>query len=452
MTESLNVNSLSDKIHRRTSLSFFEESNGAAQVHSDKHIIDSLNSSTRRLITKINQISDGKNVVFPKQESNENLETAPLRYLTPNLINSDKSTFPNETTLQVGSPGIFSVKTISTSALDDMLYWDSSTDIINNKINPRRNSERSNVDNSDPNRIYEISGDTILRSYSKLSEIVGNGGDRDFNIAILPSPGEESSKIRHPRISREINEAAELLRADMYYSPDAKQSRKISLPLNVCKYPQCAWHPNCNGSETHMLADKETTPSSHNKLREFEKYSVDSANLYKDSPTHSVSAILQNSAKTKTWRYNKEGRNTNYTIFTENDRAEPPQSAIPADREKNMPFQHVDYDSVISLDSTNPTFEDIFSTWKITVVLLTCIAMPPFFYIIHYAGHGGMSDEQVEGLVLQDSYLRDPLRGFYWDVNILWFKRLCFYLGTIECLLIIACICIGFGVGLTKGQ
>lgn len=76
----------------------------------------------------------------------------------------------------------------------------------------------------------------------------------------------------------------------------------------------------------------------------------------------------------------------------------------------------------------------------------------PLFYIIYYAGRGGMSDEQAERLILKDAYLQDPLRGFYWDVDITWFKKLCFYLGTVELFLVIACICIGFAVGLSKGQ
>lgn len=189
MAESLNSDPLTDKIHRRTSVSSFEERNGHTQVHSDKYNIENLNSSTRRLMTKFNQISDSKNAVFPKQEPYETLKNASSSYLTLNPIDQGKSTFQNGGILPDSSPGIFSVKTISTSALNDMLYWDNSTDIINNKTNPRKNSEISNGDISVPNRIYEISGNATLQSDSKLSRIVTSDVKRDVNMVTPPSNG-----------------------------------------------------------------------------------------------------------------------------------------------------------------------------------------------------------------------------------------------------------------------
>lgn len=42
------------------------------------------------------------------------------------------------------------------------------------------------------------------------------------------------------------------------------------------------------------------------------------------------------------------------------------------------------------------------------------------------------------------------LKGFEWDIDVQWFRTLCFVLGCIEMLAIFASIGIGFGVGIIR--
>ena len=439
MSESVSADLLADEIHRRTSLSSSNEKDLPLQTPSVTCHIDNRNSGNY-------------DIIAAKLEQYETIQNASSKYLTPNLVNFNRPTFSNEGVFQDNSPGMFSVRTISTTALNDMLYWDNNNDIINSKSDLKKSSWRLSNDNSVPNRIYEISGDTTLRSDSKNYPVLTNDGEHSVNLTTLPPTEEDIPEIRHSRMSPQIDKAAELLRSEIYSNPNKRESSYIPLRLTVSTQQENTLHSNVRDNITHMVFNNQATPLSSIRLKAFEKYSTDSGNVYMDSPNQPTAMVFPSKTTPNTWHYSDEEREKYYSTYNENDRAESPQSDVPLDKETNMPFQHVEYDSVISLDSTNPSFDDIFSAWKIMSVLVTCIIMPPLFYIIYYAGRGGMSDEQAERLILKDAYLQDPLRGFYWDVDITWFKKLCFYLGTVELFLVIACICIGFAVGLSKGQ
>lgn len=116
-----------------------------------------------------------------------------------------------------------------------------------------------------------------------------------------------------------------------------------------------------------------------------------------------------------------------------------------------IPIQHLDSNSVASYDSQENSIMDMFSLWRIFEVILICVIIPPLFFMIAIGSRAGISDYRLMKLLLNSEHRIGLLRGFVWYVDMKWFRKLCFYLGTLEVLAIMACIGVGFGVGLTRG-
>lgn len=123
-------------------------------------------------------------------------------------------------------------------------------------------------------------------------------------------------------------------------------------------------------------------------------------------------------------------------------------------------IQHIDSSSIQSYDSLGKDYEeeeedafiyDMFSTSKVMILILIGIVIPPLFFIVALGGNNGMlSDYYLLKLMMKHPQRLGLLQGFIWDVDIKWFRELCFWLGCIETFLIFACVAIGFGVGLTR--
>lgn len=114
--------------------------------------------------------------------------------------------------------------------------------------------------------------------------------------------------------------------------------------------------------------------------------------------------------------------------------------------EKMPPSQRVDSNSIDPKILIG--FWQKFSIWRILLVILTCMLMPPFFFIIA-AGHRiGFSDFKIIKLITHPSYRTKIWKGFLWDIDVKWFRWLCLFLGVLETLGIFAGIAVGFGVGL----
>lgn len=123
-------------------------------------------------------------------------------------------------------------------------------------------------------------------------------------------------------------------------------------------------------------------------------------------------------------------------------------------------IQHIDSLSIQSYDSLGKDYKDededifindMFSTSKIMMLIFIGIIMPPLFFIVGMGGNNGMlSDYYLLKLMMKHPQRLGLLQGFIWDVDLKWFRELCFWLGCIEMFLILACVATGFGVGLTR--
>lgn len=113
-----------------------------------------------------------------------------------------------------------------------------------------------------------------------------------------------------------------------------------------------------------------------------------------------------------------------------------------------MPPQRVDSNSI---DSKTPRgYWRKFSLWRILFVVLSCMIVPPFFFIIAAGQRLGFSDYRIITLITHSSYRAKLWKGFLWDIDVKWFRYFCLLSGIVETLGIFAGIAVGFGVGLTE--
>lgn len=114
----------------------------------------------------------------------------------------------------------------------------------------------------------------------------------------------------------------------------------------------------------------------------------------------------------------------------------------------SMHIQHVNSSSIQSFDSKKHGFHDIYSIRRILGVILVCIVVPPFFFMI--ASGEGVSSYRLMRLIMNSDHRIKLMKGFIWDVDVSWFRYTCLVLGIIEALGILACIGSGLGVGITR--
>lgn len=114
----------------------------------------------------------------------------------------------------------------------------------------------------------------------------------------------------------------------------------------------------------------------------------------------------------------------------------------------SMPIQHIDSSSVRSFDSKKHGFLDIYSISRIIGVLIFCMVIPPFFFMI--ASGEGVSNYRLMRLIMNSNHRIKLMKGFLWDIDVSWFRYTCLVLGVIETLGIMACIGCGVGVGITR--
>lgn len=113
-----------------------------------------------------------------------------------------------------------------------------------------------------------------------------------------------------------------------------------------------------------------------------------------------------------------------------------------------IPFQHTESSSVASSKSKLGILNHIFSVPRIVILILVCMLVPPLFLMIGLGPRCGVPDSQIMRLIMNQEYRLGSFKGYIWDIDVTWFRKLCLFLGTLEVLIIFACIGIGFGVGL----
>lgn len=112
--------------------------------------------------------------------------------------------------------------------------------------------------------------------------------------------------------------------------------------------------------------------------------------------------------------------------------------------------------TVQSINSHDYAFSDLYSIKRIIIVMTLCFVSPPLFFLMGVGYKRAnyqrylVSDYKLMRMLMNPDYRQGLLKGFVWEVDLTWFRRLCLVLGTIEMLCAFAGIGIGFGVGLTR--
>ncbi|CAI4062727.1 hypothetical protein N7582_002204 [Saccharomyces uvarum] len=115
-----------------------------------------------------------------------------------------------------------------------------------------------------------------------------------------------------------------------------------------------------------------------------------------------------------------------------------------------IPIQRIDTSSIQSYDSETHGFSEVYSISRIIITLCTCVLIPPLFFFFSMDGNSGISNYRLMRMIMNHEHRIGLLKGFEWDIDLKWFRMLCFILGCIELLAIFAGIGIGFGVGITR--
>ena len=115
-----------------------------------------------------------------------------------------------------------------------------------------------------------------------------------------------------------------------------------------------------------------------------------------------------------------------------------------------MPIQRIDSSSIRSYDSQIYGFSEIYSIPRVLITLCVCLFVPPLFFFFSVNGESGISNYRLMRMIINYEHRIGLLKGFEWDIDVRWFRTLCFVLGCMEMLVIFAAIGIGFGVGITR--
>lgn len=115
-----------------------------------------------------------------------------------------------------------------------------------------------------------------------------------------------------------------------------------------------------------------------------------------------------------------------------------------------MYIQHIDLPSIHSFDSQSYKFWEIYSIQRMVSLLIVCFIVPPLFFMIYMGPTCGIDDYRLMKLILNKEHRIGLFRGFLWDIDLNWLRTLSLLLGCIELIIVVACIGMGFGVGLTR--
>lgn len=123
----------------------------------------------------------------------------------------------------------------------------------------------------------------------------------------------------------------------------------------------------------------------------------------------------------------------------------------------SFPIQHIDSSSIKSFDLVRGKEYDedidtnLFSLMRILMLMFIGIMIPPIFFLVAFGENSNLlSDYVLLKLIIKRSKKVFLLQGFIWDIDLQWLRRLCLWLGIMELFFLLACIAIGFSVGLTQ--
>lgn len=114
-----------------------------------------------------------------------------------------------------------------------------------------------------------------------------------------------------------------------------------------------------------------------------------------------------------------------------------------------QPIQYTDVYTVSSTDSETAGIFDMYSFWRLLILFLVCLCVPPLFFLIAAGNRCGISDYRLMKMVILKKYRLYLYQGFIFNINLGWLRVICFVCGVAELLAAFAGIAIGLGVGLT---
>lgn len=120
------------------------------------------------------------------------------------------------------------------------------------------------------------------------------------------------------------------------------------------------------------------------------------------------------------------------------------------DIKNSVYIQHIDSPSIHSVDSQSYKFWEVYSIERVFLLLAVGFIFPPLFFMIYLGPTCGIDDCELMKLVLNKEHRIGIFRGFLWDIDLSWLRTLSLLLGSAELIIVFACVCIGFGVGLTS--
>ncbi|CCE63591.1 hypothetical protein TPHA_0F01060 [Tetrapisispora phaffii CBS 4417] len=119
---------------------------------------------------------------------------------------------------------------------------------------------------------------------------------------------------------------------------------------------------------------------------------------------------------------------------------------------EHIPIQHIDSNSIYNFDSEISGYLQIYSIWRILLVVSGCILVLPLFFIIGVGKKEKkiISDYKLMKMVLNKNHRIGLMKGFHWELDLQWLRTTFLILGVIETIAIMACIAVGFSVGITS--
>lgn len=381
-------------------------------------------------------------------------------YLSPNISNKRFSLISQNASLPYMSPSNISARTISTAALGDRALSESRS--MSSRVDQITEFEFEDTQlEYKKEMISETSFDSTLGNIPRSNVKKSLGKDfigaqiKDYTPSYQSHTVIEPQIQEAPRLKYEKNDALSIAGTG-YIAAD------ITMTTNWESVPQNLHEPiPLSLTSTTLLPIENTSlePIQNDNNNNIYPTVPLKENTRATGSLQSESIIDLNIPRVRSTEhrhslgYNHEflrGLINPATDFHEGDVAESPQPEIPNDMEKGGPIQHVTYDSASSLYSESYLFSEVFSIWRITCVILVCMLIPLLFYLIYYADRGGLSTFRILKLILRKEHRMDLLRIYQWDIDIKWFRTLCFWIGTFEFVAIFACIGVGFGIGLTR--
>lgn len=117
--------------------------------------------------------------------------------------------------------------------------------------------------------------------------------------------------------------------------------------------------------------------------------------------------------------------------------------------DNSLPVQHIEDSSIQSLDSKHTKFYEIYSVWRILIVMGSCLIAPPLAFLIAFGGRERFIDDyHLMKMIMNRDHRLGLLKGFIWQIDVAWFRILCGVIGSVEVMAAITGIGVGFGVGI----